>query len=290
MLKRDGHTHTEFCPHGSGERAEAMVRRAIDLGFTHYSFTEHAPAPKDFLTRVPESQKSIIETSHIPYEKTEAYLGEMLRLKKLYGKQIHISVGFELDYLEGYENWTREFLNKYGQWTDDGILSVHYLYLDGIYHPIDSDFNYTSNCLLPALGGYDAFCSAYYRTVMSSVKADLGPWGPKRIGHMSLCRKYRKKLELTRESGTDVTALINECLKLIKTRSFELDFNTAGLYKPLCDEFYPGDIIFNEAIKQGVPFVFGSDAHSVEQVGRSYEVYAGKSHPEKHGLGQLPHG
>ena len=47
-MKVDGHTHTELCPHGSGDHLEAMVERAIELGFTDYWVTEHAPLPVNF--------------------------------------------------------------------------------------------------------------------------------------------------------------------------------------------------------------------------------------------------
>ncbi len=47
-MKRDGHTHTEFCPHGSGEDVELFILKAIKLGFTEYSITEHNPLPKRF--------------------------------------------------------------------------------------------------------------------------------------------------------------------------------------------------------------------------------------------------
>lgn len=277
IIKRDGHTHTEFCPHGSGNRAEDMIRRAIELGFTHYSFTEHAPLPEDFRDRVAEEQRDAIRTSNMPSRDTEAYLDEMQRLKERYGKQIHISVGFEVDYLEGYESWIRTFLAKYGPRTDDGVLSIHWLYVDGKYHSFDSDFRYTADRLLPALGGYAAFCSAYYRTVLASVKADLGPWGPKRIGHMSLCRKYWKEMEKAEGPGGGAAELVGQCLDAIKARGFELDFNTGGLSQPLCAEYYPGETVVREAARRGIPLVYGSDAHRVEQVGRDYEVYAGET-------------
>ncbi len=48
MLKQDGHSHTEFCPHGSGEDVELMIQKAIRLGFESYSITEHAPLPPAF--------------------------------------------------------------------------------------------------------------------------------------------------------------------------------------------------------------------------------------------------
>ena len=88
---------------------------------------------------------------------------------------------------------------------------------------------------------------------------------------MSLCRKYRKELEHGEEPGAG--ELIGECLDQIRARGFELDFNTAGLYKSLCNEFYPGETIAAEAARRGIPLVYGSDAHSVEQVGRAYEAY-----------------
>ena len=48
QIRWDGHTHTEMCPHGSGDSTAAMVEKAIRLGFTDYSITEHAPLPTGF--------------------------------------------------------------------------------------------------------------------------------------------------------------------------------------------------------------------------------------------------
>ena len=43
-LKWDGHTHTNFCRHGSSSSMEEYVERAIELGFHRYSITETSPA------------------------------------------------------------------------------------------------------------------------------------------------------------------------------------------------------------------------------------------------------
>ena len=51
LPKRDGHTHTEFCPHGSRESTELFIRRAIELGFETYSLTEHPPCLSISMTR-----------------------------------------------------------------------------------------------------------------------------------------------------------------------------------------------------------------------------------------------
>ena len=52
----------------------------------------------------------------------------------------------------------------------------------------------------------------------------------------------------------------------------ELDFNTAGLYKPYCNEVYPGKQILQIACEKKIPLVFGSDAHSISEVGRGYHL------------------
>ena len=47
-MKWDGHTHTNFCPHGTKDKIEEYIEQAIRLGFTDYSITEHAPLPENF--------------------------------------------------------------------------------------------------------------------------------------------------------------------------------------------------------------------------------------------------
>ena len=48
-IKRDGHIHTPFCPHGSKASLEAYVEEAICLGREEISFTEHFPLPKHII-------------------------------------------------------------------------------------------------------------------------------------------------------------------------------------------------------------------------------------------------
>ncbi len=56
VIKREGHSHTEFCPHGSGDDVELMIQKAIRLGFKEYSITEHAPLPAGFPKCMPVFQ------------------------------------------------------------------------------------------------------------------------------------------------------------------------------------------------------------------------------------------
>ena len=47
-------------------------------------------------------------------------------LKSKYKSEIKINVGFEIDYLPGFEDWTIDLLNEYGKQIDDSILSLHF--------------------------------------------------------------------------------------------------------------------------------------------------------------------
>ena len=59
--------------------------------------------------------------------------------------------------------------------------------------------------------------------------------------------------------------------ELIQKRGMELDLDAAGLFKPDCREIYPAPWIMAEAVKRGIPFVYGSDTHSVKGVGQGFD-------------------
>ena len=78
---KDGHTHTEFCPHGSGEEVEKFIQKAIQFGFTEYSITEHNPLPKQFMETAAGPKEAIV-TGGIALNDVERYL-KMHQLKKI---------------------------------------------------------------------------------------------------------------------------------------------------------------------------------------------------------------
>ena len=48
----------------------------------------------------------------------------------------------------------------------------------------------------------------------------------------------------------------------------QLDYNMSGFFKPQCREMYPSRFIQGMADVLGVPFIPGSDSHSVEDLER----------------------
>ena len=81
---RDGHIHTPFCPHGSNDALHEYIEKAISLGYTDISFTEHAPLPTGFIDPTP------YQDSAMKKEQLASYVSILQSLKKQYERHIRI--------------------------------------------------------------------------------------------------------------------------------------------------------------------------------------------------------
>ncbi len=268
----DGHTHTELCPHGSGEATEQMIQRAIQLGMQRYCITEHAPLPPEFAAQYAGTPAGFTEAA-LRLDQVDDYLRLAHGLQRKYANRLDISVGFEVDFLPGHVAWTRRFLDAYGPQTQENILSVHFMQgRDDHFWCIDMSTDDFKTGFGEWLAQPQRVFAQYYKTVLASVRADLGNYAPQRIGHMSLVRKYQDFFGLTDPLNTDNLAIIDQILNLVDQQRRELDLNLAGLYKPFCNDFYPGNQILRRARKLDIPLIYGSDAHDVMSVGRGQHL------------------
>ena len=101
---RDGHIHSPYCPHGSSDRFEQYIKKAIEVGVMVMTFTEHFPLPKNFKDPSPENDSAMSEDHLL------AYFNELKELKEKYKHSIKINIGVEVDYIEGYEKEIKEML------------------------------------------------------------------------------------------------------------------------------------------------------------------------------------
>ncbi|WP_270179601.1 histidinol-phosphatase HisJ [Alkalihalobacillus sp. CinArs1] len=258
--KYDGHVHSPFCPHGSTDPLESYVEEAIKRGFTGLTFTEHAPLPPRFIDPVPSKD------SGMSHQTLEEYLLAVEEIKDVYRDKIEINCGLEVDYIEGYEEETKNFLNEFGPKLDDSILSVHFIKHNNEYTCLDYSPESFEE-LVRSLGSVENVHKKYYETVYSSLTSDLGVNKPKRIGHISLVNKFQKQFPCDTLSPNYVTSILDE----VKRQGLSLDYNGAGTVKPLCKEPYPPAWVVNEAISRKIPLVYGSDAHSYKGIGQGLE-------------------
>ena len=260
-ILRDGHIHSPLCPHGSKDPFNEYVEKGIKIGLKEMTFTEHMPLPKGFM------DQDFLDDCSPSMEAFEEYIKEVKFIKNEYKDRIKINLGCEVDYVEGYEKELEEILNGIGSEIEDSILSVHIVKIDDEYRCIDmpEDFEY----LLNKLGSLEEVYNLYFNTLLKSIKIDLGKYKPKRIGHPTMVRKFCLKYpyEYTNKD------LIEEIIKEIKNRDYEIDYNTSGLRKELCNEVYPSGLFREVANKYKVRKVYGSDSHRAVDVGEGFEEY-----------------
>ncbi|MEH7387656.1 histidinol-phosphatase HisJ, partial [Bacillus sp. JJ1521] len=255
------HIHSPFCPHGTKDGFEDYITCAIQLGFEEISFTEHAPLPARFVDPTPGKD------SGMDPNELENYITVLTDLQKKFASEIKINIGLEVDYIEGYEEDTKAFLNEYGRYLNDSILSVHFLKNGNQYYCLDYSPD-TFATMIQDYSSVEAVYEAYYDTLHCSVTSDLGQFKPKRIGHMTLVHKFQKKFPTSKS----FTYKINEILDRIADLGLSLDYNGAGINKPLCREVYPPQQIIREAIKRKIPLVYGSDAHSRKDLNQGFDA------------------
>lgn len=258
----DFHVHTQFCPHGADDLMEQYVVTAIERGLTHLSFTEHAPLPTGFEDPVPAKDSAMCK------EDLSAYFAEGARLKEKYKDKISIHIGFEVDYIVGYEKETEAFLNEFGKKMDDAILSVHMLQApNDEYVCVDYSLEEFKR-IIKLFGSVEAVYQAYYDTVIQSLHASLGKYKPTRIGHITLIEKFSKSIK----PEISFRNKIYEILKLVKQKNYSLDANTAGFFKKDCGSSYPPPAWMKIANENKIPLVYGSDSHRAADIGVGFDL------------------
>lgn len=260
---RDGHVHSHYCPHGSSDGFEEYLENAINREIKEITFTEHMTMPKDLV--IEGVEESFLDTTAPNIDGIERYIKEVSYYKEKYRDKIKINIGLEVDYLEGYEEFTKKMLDIYGQFLDDAILSTHMGFYEGKYYCFD--YMESFEALLKKIGDVEKIYNLYYNTLLKSIKSNLGKLKPKRIGHPTLIRIFNKKYPIEYSN----VGLFKEIIYEISKRNYEIDYNMAGLRKEFCKETYPSGKFYEIAIKNNVKMVYGSDAHLAKDVGFNFK-------------------
>jgi len=238
-LRVDLHNHTTLCNHATGS-SEEYILKAIDLGIDIYGFTDHAPMDYEPEYRMDLSQKDEYERS-------------ILTLKEKYKSQIDIRLGYEVDFMSNPKYMEKSILNAN---VDYLIGSVHFLNQEdslwGFDNPAFIKIYETTNI--------DKIWQDYFDAIEAMAKTSYFNI----VGHFDLIKvfKYLPK--------KDIKLMALNSIKAIKKSNMVLEINAAGLRKPI-KETYPSKELLELAFEYGIEITFGSDAHSIEQVGFGYD-------------------
>ncbi len=267
MIKWDGHTHSEFCRHGSGEKTGAMVERAIALGFERYSITEHAPLPPGII----DDPELAADFTLLPNELSD-YFAHLSEIKLFYADKINVLTGLEIDFIDGYQDHFDSFVNEYLPLMDDLLVSIHMIKGKHGIAPIDYTSDTFESELLSYYGSIEEVHKAYWQNLEIMVNHPFNPGINKRIGHLGLINKYVKRYP-TEYREEEYSPLFDRLFSAIKSNNWDLDYNVAGLKKDLCHDVYISDMMMEYCQKHQIKLIYGSDAHDVASVGQFYDIY-----------------
>ncbi|MBP3966426.1 histidinol-phosphatase HisJ [Paenibacillus lignilyticus] len=266
VMKWDGHTHTKFCYHGNDAPSELYVDRAIELGFTRYTISEHPPLPANWV----QDEKLMYELA-MPSEELPLYMAYANSIKQQYEGKIDIVVGLELDYLQGALPFTEAIVERYQQQLEDVVYSVHYLPgKDGMYCVDFTADDFTAN-LLSYYGTMEKVVDEYYNHVEAAIAFASKLPMRKRIGHINLIEKFALKLPPIDEA--QIRRRLTTLLPLLQQGNVGIDVNTAGLRVPSCGKPYVPEWFMQECMTMGIELVYGSDAHRPEHVGSGWDWF-----------------
>lgn len=266
MLKWDGHTHTQFCYHGSSVVLEKYIEQAIVLGFNRYSVTEHPPLPSNWV-----DDKVLFDELAMPEHELALYFDYVEQCKTKYKNQIEIVSGLELDYLHGAEQFTEKLIEKWLHKLDDVVYSVHYLPgKEGMYC-IDFTTQYFIEHILSYYGTIEKVIDAYYDHIELAIKHAGTFTMRKRIGHLNLIRKFEQNIPTINED--QINNRLTRLLPLLKQHQVGVDVNIAGMRVNTCGQAYVPAWFITACQKEGIACVYGSDAHKPEQVGLYWDWY-----------------
>lgn len=230
-MRIDLHNHTPLCNHAIGSPQD-YIAKARNLGIDVYGFSCHAPMEFD--------KKYRMSKGDIP-----RYLDEINALR-WQNKDIEILLGFEVDFIKGHE-----------ELIESCVIESDVDYLIGSVHFLD-DWGFDNPEFISEYAKRDvAKCWELY---LDSIKAMARSGLFDIVGHLDLFKLFGFEMPSFLESKLDST------LKVIADSQMCLEINSAGLRKKI-KEPYPSLAVLQKAFKLGIPITFGSDAHSVEQVG-----------------------
>lgn len=265
LEKWDGHTHTEFCPHGGDEDTSAYLDRAVELGFAKYSVTEHSPLPSGW---VDEGVRRFLAMER---EELPAYLEAASGAKARYEGRIEVLVGLELDYLPGREDFTLGLVEESMPRLDEALISVHYLPGKGGMRNVNYTPEDFEEGLVGHYGSTAAVIEEYFDHVEAALEFASGLPVPVRLAHPALIRKFR--LALPGFDDARVDERLRALLPKLEREGIGLDANTSGLEIPSCGEAHVPEWMVGECLARGIRCVYGTDAHAPHLLGSGWEWF-----------------
>lgn len=230
------HTHTTFCD--GKNTAEEMILRAVELGCPEIGFTSHSYMGHD-------------NRWCMSRETTELYKKEILRLKDKYFGRIKVFLGIEYDYFSDFNTSDYDYV----------LGSVHYVFKNGYYIPVDETAKHHKDAIKELYGGVsNALAEDYYKTL-----GDIyNKTGCNIVGHFDIITKFNEKEKIYDTDSPRYRKAAISALDTLEKCPVTFEINTGAISRGYRTTPYPEGFILDEMGKRGVGLVITSDTHRAD--------------------------
>ena len=254
-MKFNFHTHSH---HDDGkEPLEDFVKEAVEKGLKAIGFTGHSPLP-------------FSNEWSLPKETFPDYLAEVRRLKEQYKDVIDVYMGLEIDYIPGYSDNFRNFLNGAG--LDYCIGSVHLVMKPGSNECGDIWFidgpreGYLKGIDRLFDGDARAAAEAFFEQSREMVATQR----PHIIGHLDKVNMHNKG-DLFDTSEEWYQKAVHRLLEAVAAAGTIVELNTRGVYSGKTDAYFPATPILQKCLEYDIPVMVNTDAHHPSQVDKLFD-------------------
>ncbi|MGQ9479038.1 MAG: histidinol-phosphatase [Thermoproteota archaeon] len=239
MVKVNYHVHSTFSD-GKASVSE-IVREASLKGFGEIGFSEH-------LAMKPGSMKKLYYS--IDPSMLGEYIEEIKKACEEYG--LRVRAGLEVDYFPGSERMLNDLLESYE--LDFLMLSVHWI------GELCIDCKKYRKVFEIAVKheGFDKFYAKYLELLERAVETGMFDI----VAHFDVPRNWGFKPSGMRERELSI-------LEKVKSLNMAVEVSSKGLRNPV-GEAYPTKRVFEACASIKIPIIFGTDAHSLEELDSHY--------------------
>ena len=237
-LPGDYHVHTRFSD-GEGEPAQC-VERALALGLPQIGISDHL---------TPAILGAGGDWS-IDHDCLHEYVGAV-RAAAARHPEITVLLGVEADYVPGAEDELA------------GLLGAHrFDYVIGGLHYVDG-FSFDDDDARedPRWDDAASLYRRYYALVSRAAACGLFDV----LAHLDYIMLWGRR------TTVDISAAEDEALAAMAAHGVAIEVNTTGTLEP-AGRMHPAADLLERACRLGIPLVFGSDAHEVDQVGWQFDA------------------
>ena len=238
-LAANFHTHTTYCD--GTDSPEDMVKKALDLGFTHLGFSGHMDP--DIHMDLP------------------AYCAEIYRLRDQYKDRLEILCGIELDQM--YDQPVSENVQFL-------IGSTHFLDVPSP-EPLSVDYSPEQMRLLAE----QYFGGDYYRLARRYYEMEAAVYERTRctfIGHFDLVVRFNDEMRFLDESDPGYYKPALEAMEYLVSLGIPFEINCGAVNRGRKAELYPNRFLLNQLHQMGGEILISSDAHQKELLNGGFDI------------------